>query len=509
MIYHGREIHDDLRIKADAVIIGTGAGGAPMGARLAEAGLKVVLLERGGFYTAKDFTQLEDEMGAKIGGERSLLTSRDGSMAFTFTWCVGGSTVHYWADHFRTPDDRMKRWETQHGVQGMNADTMAPFFSEAERMLNVHVADEAHRNRNNQLIRKGTEAMGYGGEWVTQARKDCLGCGFCMEGCAYNRKQSMLVTFVPRALRAGADIYSDAKVEKVLTANGRVTGVEGVLLDRATLQPLHALRVEAKFVILAGGALGSPVVWLRSKLPDPGGWAGKNLFVNPGIAVHGLFDEFVDYHTNIPTSYAVKGFRLAKKDGDRYLEGGYLMLSNQLLPGYTAAMSPGLGPVMRKFMDSFRHIGGVYSVVDDEEPGEIRLEEGLPVYEYRVRGVDLLKCKDYLVKSSAILLAAGAREVVIPDHEATVIRDEKELKRFEADYEVRPNSILMAGPHPMGTLRMGGRPEDSVVNSQGEAWAVKGLYVADASIFPTSISVDPAASIMSRSLMTAENLLKA
>lgn len=508
MIYHGHEIKDSLTLKADAVVIGTGAGGATMGAHLAEAGMKVVMLEKGGWYTAKDFSQREEDMAAKIEGERALLASQDGSMAFTFATCVGGSTVHYWADHFRTPGDRMKLWETEHGVEGMSEETLLPHHLELERMLNVHVADERHTNRNNWLIKAGTEAMGYHGEFVTQARKDCIGCGFCMMGCSYNRKQSMLITYVPRALKAGADIYSDARVDRILTKGGRAVGVEGAIVDRETKKPRVPLRIEAPIVVLAAGAIASPIIWLRSRLPDASGWAGCNLVVNPGMAVYGKFAEPVNFHTNIPTAYAVKGFRNATYDGSRYVEGGYLILSNQLHPGYAAALSPAFGETVHSFMRDFNYYASTYSVIDETHTGQITLDGDEPVYDYRVRDVDLLKSRDFLVKSARILLAAGAERIIIPDNQGTVLRDEKEINRFEKEYEVRPNGIIMAGPHLLGTLRMGGSPKTSVVNSQCEAWGTKGLYVADGSVFPTSISVDPSASIMARSLLTAGGILK-
>ena len=173
--------------RADACVIGTGAGGAVVAAILAEAGARVVVLEKGGFYTAEDFSEREEDMLGKIEGGHGFTTSTDGGTTFTYGECVGGSTVHYWADTVPIPDDRLALWGDRFGVEHTK-DSLAPSFARVSHILHVGPAPESMINENNRLVRAGMAALGWQdkGEVVTQARRGCVGSGYCQLGCAYN-----------------------------------------------------------------------------------------------------------------------------------------------------------------------------------------------------------------------------------------------------------------------------------------------------------------------------------
>jgi choline dehydrogenase-like flavoprotein len=225
----GTRIEADRRERADVIVIGSGAGGASTAMRFAEAGKKVLVLERGGYYTGLldplDRTRLghgtlnqrEDDMLARIDGGRGFTTTEDGLANLTYGNCVGGATVHYWADSYRTPPDRLELWERDFGVEGHSADELAPYFAEIERDLGIHPATSEYYNVNNLLFRQGIEALGWRGEPVPQARRGCSKSGHCMQGCSFDAKQSMLVTYIPRAVHAGAVVYADCRVDGITT----------------------------------------------------------------------------------------------------------------------------------------------------------------------------------------------------------------------------------------------------------------------------------------------------
>lgn len=520
-VIEGAALRGDRREETDVVVIGSGAGGASVAMRLAEAGLRVVVLERGGYYTGLadpvdpskpgrgTLNQREDDMLARIDGGRGLTTTGDGHVALTYGNCVGGATVHYWADTYRAPPDRLERWERGFGLEGRDVETLRPYYEQIERDLHVHPAGETFYNGNNKRFRAGIEALGWHGEAVPQARKGCVRSGYCMQGCSYDAKQSMLVTYVPRALRAGARVYSDCRVESIEVEGGRAAGVTASLLDRATGRPHGArLAVKARAVVLAAGGYGTAPLLLRSGLANSSGLVGKNLRANPCSMVFGLFDADVVMWRNIPAAYGCLEWRLAREEGGRYREGGYLLMPNQLTPAALAAFLPGFGASHRRLMEALPRIGGTMAWIDDEETGEILVDgEGRPRYRLPIEGRNAAMLRDSMKKGAQALLAAGAREVFLGDPEGTRIRDEKEIAKIDS-VRIGPGAMSFPAPHPAGACRMGPDPARSVVNADGETHDVRGLYVADPSVFPTGVSVDPSETILAFSLLLADRLLE-
>ncbi|MBI3185354.1 MAG: GMC family oxidoreductase [Myxococcales bacterium] len=498
----------DYEETVDACVIGTGCGGAVVAKELARAGKSVLMLERGGFYLMDhgDFDQREDDMMARIDGGRGLHSSSDGQLALTYGNCVGGASVHYWADTWRTPKDRCEKWEREFGVEGHSYEELVPFFEQVERDLNVHAAEDIRLNRMNQLFDLGAKKAGYHTERVLQARKNCIGSGYCAQGCAYDAKQSQLVTHLPVALAAGARIFADCEAEQILIEGGRAIGVAARFIDRRTCKPSgRRARVRSKVVVVAAGGFNTAPLLMRSRMPDPSGQLGKNLMVNPVAQAFALFDEDIVMWRNIPAGTGVMDFRLARMDGGRYVEGGYLLHPTQLAPATLAALLPSFGKDHRALMERAHQIGGCIAWVDDVATGRATLdEEGHPVWHWEMAEQDELTIRDSLKKQATILLHGGAKEVIVPDAKGTRIRDLEELASID---RVDLGTMMFAAPHPSGMCRMGKDPSRSVVSCTGEAHSVKGLFVCDPSAFPTAVSVDPSETIMAFSYVAARHLL--
>ncbi len=495
MIIQGTQHTGDLHERADIVIIGTGAGGGTLGAYLAERGWNVVMVEKGGFFRAEDFTQREEDAMGDFNGRRGLDSTADNAVFLNYAEAVGGCTVHYWGDSFRTPHDRLERWRQQTGIDWFSPDVLDPHWDIIEKELGIHIAGPELFNENNRLVQQGCEALGVDGHAVPTARVDCIACGWTQFGCAYNRKSSQLITTIPRISKTGGRIISDARVEHIIVQDGKAVGVEGSLLERKTDVPRARFRVDAPVVVVAGGAIGSADLLLRNFPRDV---VGRRFYINPHYFVFADFGRDIDNQTGIPCAYAVHEWRHVRTDdAGRYLGGGYIMLSSHQSPGIMSALLSESGAEHTERMKRYRHLGSLMSVIDEDHPGSIYIDkQGHRRTRFRVQGVDQLKAVDYLKNASRIFLAAGAQEVWIPDIYGTVVRNEADVQQKITLRSVQPNAQFTAGSHFLGTAPLGTDVTDSFAGPTGEAHRIKNLYVADGAAVPTSISVDPSLTIM-------------
>lgn len=495
MIIQGTQHTGDLRERADVVIIGTGSGGGTLGAYLAERGWNVVMVEKGGFFRAEDFTQREEDAMADFNGRRGLDSTADNSVFLNYAEAVGGCTVHYWGDSFRTPDDRLDRWRAHTGIDWFTASALNPHWDVIEKELGIHVSGPELFNENNRLVQQGCEALGVDGHAVPTARIDCISCGWTQFGCAYNRKSSQLITTIPRVSKRGGRVISDARVERIIVEDGRAVGVEGSLIERKTDARRGRFRVDADVVVVAGGAIGTADLLLRNFPRDV---AGRRFYINPHYFVFADFGRDIDNQTGIPCAYAVHEWRRVRTDAQgRYQGGGYIMLSSHQSPGIMAVLLSEAGAAHTERMKRYRHLGSTMSVIDEDNPGRIYIDDkGYRRTQFRVRGVDLLKAVDYLKNASRIFLAAGAKEIWIPDIYGTIVRNEADIQSRITLRSVQPNAQFVAGSHFLGTAPIGTDPTDSFAGPTGESHRVKNLFVADGAAVPTSISVDPSLTIM-------------
>jgi choline dehydrogenase-like flavoprotein len=356
----------------------------------------------------------------------------------------------------------------------------------------------------NQLVRQGAGLLGWAGRPVPQARKPCAASGYCMQGCSYDFKQSQLVTHLPRAVAAGARIYADCEAQRLEQSGRKVTALVGQQLDRATGRGNgRRLRIEAKAFVLAAGGYGTPLFLLRNGLKQRLPAVGEHTYCNPCPMVHALFDEEIIQFRNIPAAWGVEQFRLATVDGTRYVEGGYLLLANQLQPATLAAVLPGLGAEHQRLMQNLRRLGGTISWIDDVEEGSVRLEGERPYYKVPLHGGNGARIRDSFAKQARLLLAVGAKEVLFGDTKNTRITRRDEIDRAVAGLDITPGRFVLAAPHPAGGARMGKDPQRSVVGMDHRVHGTDNLFVADPSVLPTAPSVDPSLTIMAFSCVAA------
>jgi choline dehydrogenase-like flavoprotein len=398
---------------------------------------------------------------------------------------VGGSTIHNTNLCKRTPDEVLDLWARKYGVEGAGPKELTPSFEAVERDLSVsRIADE-DVNANNDVLRRGVRALGWKGGVLAHNRIGCTKSGFCELGCAYDAKQNAAKVLVPQAKAAGAKVQALADVRRVTFASGAVTGVEGVGGDGS---PIVA---RARVVVLAGSAIGSAALAKRSGLPDPHAVLGTGLRMHPGAVVAGTFAEPIVGHHGIPQSYECTEL-LSFEEG---AEKRTWIVPAFAHPVGTAATLPGFGAAHMKAMREYRHLAVLTAMLHDESSGEIEVDDdGEPRIHYRLIERDRAALARGLVACGRLLFAAGARAVTIPAIPKVVLRSARELEGLDTSF-VRPHGVPLSAVHPMGTMRMGRDPRTAVVASTGEHHQLRGLFVLDGSLFPTSLGGPPQISI--------------
>lgn len=489
---------------AEICVVGSGAGGAVAAAELAAGGRDVVLLEQGHHWTARDFTQREEEMLPRLFEDAGMRQTADGGVVILQGRNVGGSTVHNLCYAFRTPDPILALWREEHGLPGLTPEAMAPSFERVERNLKVKPIRDDEVNELNRRIRAGAEKLGYSGFVTKHNREGCVKSGYCILGCSYDAKQSMLVTYVPRADAAGARIYANARSERIHVEGGRVTGVSGHVVDHSG-RALGKIAVRAPVVVLAAGAVNTPDLLLRSQLPDPGAQTGRNLHLHPSVMVAGYFPEPIHAYRGIPQSYYVDQFI----DLERDPHSGYVLMPIAGFPALTAVNLPGFGRSHSRWMQGFDRMGGLLVLLHDRSAGRIEAGSapGRPTISYALDDHDAKLLAQGLVHCAEVLFAGGAEECLVPfQPEPLALRPGDDLGQI-----VRRGvgGMQLASTHPQSTCRMGGNPASSVVDGVGQHHAVRGLFVADMSVFPTSLGAPPQITTAALADRTARHILAA
>ena len=502
MILDTTTVDDNLTLEAEVCVVGSGAGGAVAARELAEGGRSVVVLEDGPYLRSDGFVQREEVMYPRLYREGGTAATADYTVLVSQGRAVGGSTVPSFCLCVRPPRSILGYWQRHYDLPGLGYEEIYPHMRKVEKQIGAQRLAPELVNANSGKLLVGSDRLGYRGDLPYHNRSACLGCGYCALGCTYDRKGDMLTTYVPAASRAGAVIVPDCQVVQIATRRGRAVGVGGVLRARAGVE--HAVKVRAEVVILAAGAINSPRIWRRSRLADPAGEVGRNLRLHPHVAVSALYGERIEAWRGVPQGYVVDEFlRLSDADAGT----GYLLVPTFAHPVAAASILPGYGWAHRELMRVYPRLGAIGIFLHDHTRGRLEFDEqGPPAVDYRLGSTDEEQLLNALVRVCEVSFAAGAERVFLPFNDVIALgrRDGYQVIR---DRGIRVNDPLFLSYHPQGTLRMGGDPRRSVVGGFGEAHAVPGLFVCDASVFPTSVAVPPQIAVMTLATRTAQHIL--
>jgi choline dehydrogenase-like flavoprotein len=492
-------IGGELSLECAVVVVGSGAGGATVAAELAEAGVDVIMLEEGGYHPTESFT---------AGTGRALRTLyRDGgggmaigrpSVLYAEGRCVGGSTVVNGGMSWRTPARVLQRWAEQEGLRAIGERDLAPYFEAIESRLSVGPQDPETVGRDSELFRDAARARGWAVVANRRNQRHCAGTNNCSSGCPTGAKQSMLVTSVPRALAAGARLFADVRVDRVVLGRGARTavGVTGHVV-RPGGRRGPGLTVRARAVVVAGGAIQTPALLARSGLGFAAGQLGRNLSVHPNAVVTAFLDEEVAGWQGVHQAFQVREFT----------REGLLLSATNLTPSMLAGILPAYGAELGALMADYNRVVTAGPLVSDTGTGRVRYLPGFgPQVFYQLTERDAARVVRGVELTAQALFTAGARRVLLPFEGAPMVHSPGELGRLLAR-PVPRRALQLFSVHLMGTARMSADPRRGVTGSFGEFHGLPGLVVADASLFPGPVGINPMETVIALAMRNARRLL--
>jgi choline dehydrogenase-like flavoprotein len=491
----------DRTFEADVVIIGTGAGGGVTAETLALAGLNVLLVEEGALKSSKDFKMREADAYPALYQESAARKTRDKSINILQGRTVGGSTTVNWTSSFRTPNGTLDYWSQNFGLKDYSSAALAPWFLMMEERLNVSTW-MAPPNENNDLLRRGAGKLGIPAAAIMRNVRGCWNLGYCGMGCPTNAKQSMLVTTIPSALTQGATLLTRTRAERLVFKGGKGDTVDYLLcsaMHAVGLSPSgKTVTVRAKHFVVAGGAINSPALLLRSKAPDPHGLLGKRTFLHPTLISASLFEQRVDGFAGAPqTIYSDHFLGVAPINGPI----GYKLEAPPLHPLLLSTTMGGFGEQHSAMMKQFAHTHTILALLRDgfnaqSIGGQVQLQDGgRPVLDYPLTDFIWDGARRALLSMAEIQFAAGAKSVY-PLHEMAINYGSwAEAKQGIQNLPLKPLLTRVVSAHVMGGCNMADDPKRGLVDGAGRYFGVRNLSVHDGSLFPTSIGANPQLSI--------------
>ena len=492
------DLKADVRFEADVAIIGSGAGGGVTAEILAEAGLRVLIIEEGPLRTSSDFQMREAEAYPSLYQESAARKTADKAINILQGRCVGGSTTVNWTSSFRTPPDTLDWWQTAHGLKALSVEAMAPWFAKMEARLHVAPWTVAP-NENNAMLAHGAEKLGIPVAVIPRNVKECWNLGYCGMGCPTNAKQSMLLTTLPGALNRGATLISRLCAERLSFSGKQATQLTASALNIDGLHPSGVqVTVHARHFVLAGGAINSPALLMRSHAPDPHGRLGKRTFLHPTVISSGLFAEPIKAYSGAPQSiYSDHFLHQATVNGPL----GFKLEVPPLHPVLFSTTLQGFGESHARLMKDFTRSQTILALLRDgfhpESPGgQVSLRsDGSPVLDYPLNKTFWEAVRRALLVMAEIQFAAGAQWVT-PVHEGTAgYTSWAEAQQGLASLPLAPLRCRIVSAHVMGGCAMAAEPEQGVTNDAGRHFQIDNLSIHDGSLFPTSIGANPQLSI--------------
>lgn len=507
---------DHVGISCDVVVVGSGSGGGVAASVLANAGYKVVILEKGKYFTTEDFSTLEGPSQMAMLERLGSLATDDGGVNLVAGATVGGGTTINWSVCFETPPQVLQEWAKISELELFTSARYKLAMREVWRRLGAqhHVRRE---NLQNGILRAGCERLGIEVGTLARNTPPDHDCGWCTSGCPRGQKGSTPKTWLADTAQSGnAVLLSECEAQKILYSNNspgkkKQYKARGVVARVGNSDRL--VYVEAQAIVVASGSLMTPPLLLNSGLRNPN--IGKGLHLHPVVFMWGYFPEESGpagtcYEGAIMTSYSP----IWKKGSSAPVA---LLEVPSMHPGSFATFQPWTSAAdFKERMARFSRTVTLCVVTRDESTGQVRVAaDGTPAITYTLNAADEATALEGIEKGLRVLIAAGATEVGTHQQDgerfslkgANLSDIEAYIRRVKAR-GVKRNQISIGSGHQMSSCKMGSNPKNSVVDGDGESWEVEGLYLSDGSVLPNAVGVNPMVTIQTLAYCIAHSVLQ-
>lgn len=494
-----------MKKQFDVIVIGSGVGGSTFADYLTRRfpGIDLAILESGPYLTRKHFTQKEMQMSGLYYNRGSMLSSNM-HIGVAAANTLGGSSAVYTGVSFRPPEKVVTEWRGKYGLSFLDPDFVDRSLTEIEAELNVNELPESFDNDNNRLFRKGAEALNIPVKRLKINIKNCQQQGFCNLGCTSGAKQGALEVQIPKLVQAGVTIFCNTRVTAI-TKTGVKVWVSKANWGEQTdgLEPGEHFIMAGK-IILAAGALHSPALLLNSSrdLDISNINIGRYLTLHPAYNVNAVYSQKITNYQGFPKTVYSDYF----SESDRfYLETSFYF------PGVTAKNQPGYGAMHAEFMKAYDQMMSILILVHDEARPENRIatdRKGRMLIHYTVSDKVKHSMAKALQVAVQLFFAAGCTRALIPGSQKWPIKrsDLTKLNQLITTKSLNFARNPLSSAHPQGGARMGRNPDEAVCDPSGQVYGTENVYVADASLFPTSVHVNPYETVMLLAKHVAESI---
>ena len=484
-------LEEVTEVHAEVAVVGTGAGGAAVAAALAEKGIAVAILEEGRYRRRHQFSGSPAQRVQALWRGAGTNFALGPPLALPQGKVVGGTTTINSGTCFTTPDSVLREWQRDLGFPSdFDPDSYHRYSARVARTLDVAPGDTKALGKIAGVIARGADALGLSHGPLPRNAPGCPGAGECILGCPEGAKRSTDVSYIPAALKAGAELYVGLPMTRILKRGRRVVALEARGTDENGARKV--VRVFAERFVLSCGSLQTPVVLFENGLGSAR--VGRNLSVHPAMGLVARCPESLSPWAAIPQGYSVHGL----EDEGIQLEGFYLP------PQILAALLPWVGHELTRWMDDFDRLGQFGLMVRDRGDGWVRRgPDGRPLVGYRLSEASQRKLLRAVSRVAKVFVAAGATEVYPGIARLPLVRT---MAEAEGLANARPRAIdfRLLGAHPLGTCAMAASPDRGVVDFEHRVFGTDNLHIVDGSTVPTSLGVNPQMTIMAMALRAAD-----